>query len=67
MVIGRNLRRPANLLDPELSLVAMTLPIIEDALLAPVKAHGRHRAPRTSKNNCKTAATATLQSADFRN
>src|SRR4051812_19586041 len=56
-----------NLLLPELSLVAMTLPVVEDTLLAAVKAHGRHRVPLASKNNCKTPATETLQFASFRN
>jgi hypothetical protein len=58
-------RSPAGRLNfslPELSLIDMTLQVIEHALLAPVETHGANVQSRFRKTTGKAAGTAALQS-----
>jgi hypothetical protein len=56
----------ANFFLPELSLVAMTLPIIEDSLLKPIQTHGATVRLLEPKTTAKPRATPTLRSTSFR-
>ena len=53
MLIGGCVNRRLNFTDPILSLLGLSLKIVEDHLLAPVQAHGRQRGRPFSKNNRK--------------